>query len=58
MFVFAFVVMLYIPCISTIAVLVKEFGYKRAAIITAFEILFAVVLGGILLRVISFLGVL
>ena len=58
MFVFAFVVMLYIPCIATIAVLVKEFGYKRAAIITASEILLAVVLGGVLLRVISLLGVL
>ena len=58
MFVFAFVVMLYIPCIATIAVLVKEFGYKRAAIITASEILLAVGLGGVLLRAINLLGIL
>ena len=29
MFVFAFVVMVYVPCIATIAVLVKEFDYKK-----------------------------
>ena len=58
MLVFAFVVMLYIPCIATIAVLVKEFGYKRAAIITASEILLAVVLGGVLFRVVNLFGLL
>ncbi len=57
MFVFAFVVMVYIPCISTIAVLVKEFGYPRAAAITASEISIAVVLGGVLLRFLMYLGI-
>ncbi|MCW4036283.1 MAG: ferrous iron transport protein B [Candidatus Bathyarchaeota archaeon] len=57
MFVFAFVVMVYIPCISTIAVLVKEFGYLRAAAITASEISIAVVLGGVLLRFLMYLGI-
>jgi ferrous iron transport protein B len=56
MFVFAFVVMIYIPCIATIAVLVKEFGYKRAAIISLTEIGFAIALGGILLRILILLG--
>jgi len=56
MFVFAFVVMIYVPCISTIAVLVKEFGLKRAWIITVSEILLAVVLGGVIYRVMPFLG--
>ena len=56
MFVFAFVVMIYIPCIATIAVLVREFGYRRAAIITLTEIGLAVSLGGILLRILTALG--
>ncbi|MCX6647905.1 MAG: ferrous iron transport protein B [Candidatus Bathyarchaeota archaeon] len=56
MFVFAFVVMIYIPCIATIAVLAKEFGVKTAAIISLVEVLLAVVLGGILFRVLLLLG--
>ena len=56
MFVFAFVVMIYIPCIATIAVLVKEFGYKRAAIITASEIALAIFLGGIIYRILMAVG--
>ena len=56
MFVFALVVMIYVPCIATIAVLVKEFGYKRAAIITLTEIGLAIALGGVLLRILTILG--
>ena len=56
MFVFAFVVMVYVPCIATIAVLVKEFGYGRAAIISLIEIGLAVALGGILFRIINLMG--
>ena len=56
MFVFAFVVMVYVPCISTIAVLVKEFGYRKALIISGVEAGVAVVLGGIILRILLFLG--
>jgi len=56
MFVFSFVVMIYIPCIATIAVLVKEFGYRAAAIISLSEIGLAIALGGVLLRVLTFLG--
>jgi ferrous iron transport protein B len=56
MFVFAFVVMVYVPCISTIAALVKEFGYKRAWIITGVEVMVAVVLGGVILRALQVLG--
>lgn len=55
MFVFAFVVMIYIPCIATIAVLVKEFGYKRAALISLSEVGFAIALGGVLLRILTIL---
>ena len=56
MFVFAFVVMIYIPCIATIAVLAKEFGNKKAAIITASEVGLAVVLGGLIFRILTFIG--
>ena len=56
MFVFAFVVMIYIPCIATIAVLVREFGYKAAAIISLAEIGLAIALGGVLLRILTLLG--
>ena len=56
MMVFAFVVMVYVPCVSTIAALVKEFGYTKAGIISLVEIVVAVVLGGVLLRVLPFIG--
>jgi len=56
MFVFAFVVMVYVPCLSTIAALVKEFGMRKALIISGVEVAVAVVLGGIILRVLLFIG--
>jgi ferrous iron transport protein B len=51
MVVFTLVTMFYIPCISTIAALTKEFGWKKSLYITIFEIVFAIVLGGAALRV-------
>ena len=56
MVVFTLVAMFYIPCISTIAVLVKEFGLKKALSITLFEIVFAIVLGGVAFRLLPLLG--
>ena len=56
MFVFAFVVMVYVPCISTIAALVKEFGVKKALIISGVEVGVAVLLGGIILRILLAMG--
>ncbi len=50
MIVFALVTMLYIPCVATIAALVREFGWKKALFITVFEILFAILVGGIAYR--------
>jgi ferrous iron transport protein B len=58
MFVFAFVVMVYVPCVSTIAALVKEFGTKNAVIISGVQVFVAVLLGGIILRLFPFLGLL
>jgi ferrous iron transport protein B len=54
MIVFTLVTMFYIPCIATIAALVKEFGWKKALFITVFEIIFATILGGIALRLLTF----
>ena len=57
MFVFAFVVMLYIPCIATISVLWKEFGGKTAVLISLTEVFLAISLGGIIFRVLLLLGI-
>ncbi|HDQ07045.1 MAG TPA: ferrous iron transport protein B [Candidatus Bathyarchaeota archaeon] len=53
MIVFTLVAMLYIPCIATIGALVKEFGWKKALIITVFEIVFALLVGGIAFRILT-----
>jgi ferrous iron transport protein B len=50
MIVFTLVAMFYIPCIATVAALLKEFGWKKALFITVFEIAFAIILGGVALR--------
>ena len=57
MIVFSLVVMLYIPCAATIAALVKEIGWKKAALITVFEILLAILVGGIAYRLLVLFGV-
>jgi ferrous iron transport protein B len=56
MFIFAFVVMVYVPCLSTIAALVKEFGYWKALIISGVEIGTALLLGGVILRMLLYIG--
>ena len=43
--------MFYIPCIATIAVLWKEFGWRRALYIALGKIIFALILGGIIYRI-------
>jgi ferrous iron transport protein B len=53
MVVFTLVVMLYIPCVATIGALVKEFGWKKALLITVFEIVFALLVGGIAFRLLT-----
>jgi len=57
MIVFTLVAMLYIPCVATIGALVKELGWKKAWLITAFEITFAIVVGGIAYRVLLLAGI-
>jgi ferrous iron transport protein B len=49
----ALIGILYIPCLSTIAVLAKEFGWKTAATISAANFVTALVVGGIAYRLLS-----
>ncbi|MDO5844032.1 MAG: ferrous iron transport protein B [Methanocorpusculum sp.] len=48
LYVFAVVCILFVPCISTIAVLAKENGWKNAAVITILTLSVGIVIGAIL----------
>jgi ferrous iron transport protein B len=50
----AVVSMFYIPCVATISVLWKEYGWKKAMIICVLEILFAIILAGLVKRILDF----
>jgi ferrous iron transport protein B len=47
--------MLYIPCISTIAVLIREAGLKIAMAMVLAEVILAILIGGIAARVLPLL---
>lgn len=47
MIVLTLVTMTYIPCLAMIHALKREFGWRKALFITIFEIVFSIVLGGI-----------
>jgi ferrous iron transport protein B len=49
----ALIGILYIPCLSTIAALAKDFGWKTAAIISAANFANALIVGGVASRVLS-----
>jgi len=49
----ALVGMLYIPCLSTIAVLAKDFGWKAAAAISTANFASAIIIGGVAFRLLS-----
>jgi ferrous iron transport protein B len=51
--VMALVAMLYIPCVSTVAILGKEFGWKAATIISLANIAAALLIGGLAFRILS-----
>jgi ferrous iron transport protein B len=53
--VIALVSMLYIPCVSTVAILGKEFGWKAATIISLANIGAALLIGGLAFRLLSLL---
>ncbi len=48
--VLALVSMIYIPCLATILVLAREFGWGKALVITGTEIMMAILIGGIVFR--------
>jgi len=50
MIVFALVVMIYIPCVATIAALLREFGWKKALAITVVDVALALFIGGLAYR--------
>jgi ferrous iron transport protein B len=54
MIVFALVVMIYIPCLATIAACRKEFGWRKALGMAAIDIGLALVVGGLAFRILSF----
>jgi len=47
------VAMLYIPCVSTIAILGKEFGWKATATISLADIATALLIGGLAFRLLT-----
>jgi ferrous iron transport protein B len=49
----ALVAMLYVPCLATIGILVKEFGWKSAGVITAANIGTAILIGGLAFRLLN-----
>jgi ferrous iron transport protein B len=51
MVVFALVTMIYVPCVATIAALVREFGWKRAVGVVVIDILLALLIGGVAHRI-------
>ncbi|MDD4924501.1 MAG: ferrous iron transport protein B [Dehalococcoidales bacterium] len=53
MVVFTIVILIYIPCISTIAVLLKETGIKVTALMVLAEIGLAILIGGIAYRLLG-----
>jgi ferrous iron transport protein B len=55
MIVFTLVIMIYIPCLATIAACIREFGWKKALAIAIIDIGLAFLLGGIAFRVLSLL---
>ncbi|MEM2092863.1 MAG: nucleoside recognition domain-containing protein, partial [Candidatus Bathyarchaeia archaeon] len=55
MIVFALITMIYIPCIATIAALIKEFGWRKALAVTLVDIVLALLIGGLAYRVLALL---
>jgi ferrous iron transport protein B len=53
MIVFSLVVMIYIPCLATIAACKREFGWRKALGITLVDIALALFLGGLAYRILS-----
>jgi ferrous iron transport protein B len=55
MIVFALVVMIYIPCIATIAACKREFGWKKSLGMASVDVGLALLVGGLAFRILSLL---
>ncbi|UCD91609.1 MAG: ferrous iron transport protein B [Methanobacteriota archaeon] len=53
MVVFTLVVMFFVPCVATLAVLIREIGWKRTGAIVLTELLLTLLIGGVAFRVLS-----
>ena len=53
LFVLALVNMIYLPCLSTVAVIAKDYGWKTAVIMTLANFAVALLIGGIAFRLLS-----
>ncbi len=51
--VLALVAMLFIPCLSTVTILIREFGWKAATYISLANLVTAIIIGGIAFRMLS-----
>ena len=51
------IALFYVPCLATIEALRRECGAKRAIAVTVFEIVFAIVLGGLVYRALGLVGI-
>jgi len=49
----AVVSMFYVPCVATISVLWNEYGWKKTMVIVVAEILFAILLAGVVKRILD-----
>lgn len=47
--------MLYIPCISTVGILIREFGVKASSVITTANLVTAFIVGGIFAHILPFI---
>jgi ferrous iron transport protein B len=55
-FVFCLVVTLYVPCLATFSIIVRELNVRWAVGISIFTIVLALVVGGVAFRVLTFAG--
>ena len=53
MIVLALVSLLYIPCLATLAVFWREFGWKKTTAVVALELFLAILLGGLAYRILG-----
>ena len=53
LFVLALVNMIYIPCLSTVAIIAKDYGWKTAIIMSVANFAVAILVGGIAFRLLS-----